>query len=192
METIIYRVLLGSLLSTILLIAGPLYAECPSGIISMWSLDESSGNDFSDAVGINHGTGAPSPIPVAGKVNGAQDFNGIDTAVNVPADDSFNWADDASFSIEYWVNRESVAIGGNEVIIGRDDGVDAQMHWWSGLWKDGKAAFVLKGSNGTGGGSRDTDEYLEGNEDLSDGVWHHIAVVRDSTGNENRLYVDGA
>jgi hypothetical protein len=164
---------------------------CSEDALSLWTLDESSGDSFTDAISGNHGTGAPSPTPVAGKVNGAQDFNGTDTAVTVPADDSFNWADDASFSIEYWVKRESVAMGGNEVIIGRDDGTNSQMHWWSGLWKDGKTAFVLRGSNGTGSGSRETGEYLEGNEDLSDGVWHHLAVVRDSTVNENRLYVDG-
>ncbi len=36
-----------------------------------------------------------------------------------------------------------------------------------------------------------TGEFLEGNDDLTDGVWHHVAVVRDSAENENRLYVDG-
>jgi hypothetical protein len=191
MKTMFYRVLLGSFLIAALLIVGPLYADCPSGIVSLWSLDEDSGDDFYDAVGNNHGTGDLSPTPVAGKVNGAQDFNGTDTAVNVPADDSFNWADDASFSIEYWIKRETVAMVTNEVIIGRDDDTATQMHWWCGLWKDGKASFVLKASNGTGDGSRDSGEYLEGNKDLSDGIWHHIVVVRDSAANENRLYVDG-
>jgi hypothetical protein len=165
--------------------------DCSDDAISLWKLDESSGDDFSDTVGNNHGLGDLNPSPVAGKVNGAQFFNGTDTGINVPADDSFNWADDASFSIEYWLKREPFAMNTNEVIIGRDDGTTSQFQWWTGLWKDGKAAFVLWGSNGTGAGSRDSGEYLESNADLSDGVWHHIVVVRDSTVKENRLYVDG-
>ena len=183
--------LMGSLFAVVLLVTSLAYAECPDGITSLWALDEDIGNIFVDSVNGNDGSGAATPIPVIGMVNGAQFFNGTDTGINVPADDSFNWAFDASFSIEYWIKRTNAAFAGIEVIVGRDDGATSDMQWWAGLWADGKAAFVLLATNGTGTGSRVTGEFLEGDDDLTDGEWHHVAVVRDSASKENRLYVDG-
>ena len=149
---------------------------------------------YSDSVGDNDGLGdALNPtIPVVGIVNGAQLFDGADTGVTVAADASFDWAYDASFSIEYWMRRTDDAFIGNEVIVGRDDGLVSQMQWWTGLWDDGTAAFILIATDGTGIGSRLDGEFLEGNDDfMTDGEWHHVAVVRDSIAGENRLYVDG-
>ena len=191
MTTSSCRVLWGCLFGLALLMAGPVYAECPQGMVSLWSFDETDGDVFADTISGNNGTGAPSPAPVLGKVDGAQAFDGGDTAVNVSAAAAFNWADNDSFSIEFWMKRESLPIGDNEVIAGRDDTGQSQMHWWVGLWQDGKAAFVLRGSNGKGTGTREDGEYLEGKQDLSDGIWHHVAVVRDAVAPENRLYVDG-
>ena len=193
-----YARLMGSLLGVVLLVTSLAYAQCPDDITSLWALDEDNGDFLSDSVGLNDGVGglgvagALSPAPVDGIVNGAQQFDGADTVVNVAADDSFNWAFGADFSIEYWIKRTNVAFSDNEVVVGRDDGATSAMQWWTGLWTDGTAAFVLIATNGTGGvGSRLTGEFLEGNDVLTDGEWHHVAVVRDSATNENRLYVDG-
>jgi len=187
----LFAALIGSVLGIVLLITSSVYADCPDGIISLWTLDESSGDFLADSVNGNHGVGAFSPTPATGKVNGAQDFDGSNTGVNVPADDSFNWAYDASFSIEYWINRPGDLSVDNEVVVGRDDGLTSDLHWWSGLWMDGTASFVLVSTNGVGTGSRVTGEELEGVDDLTDGAWHHVAVVRDFVTSEIRLYVDG-
>jgi len=187
----IFSVLIVSLLGVILLVTSSAYAGCPNGITSLWTLDEDSGNSFEDAINGINGSGALSPSPTAGKANGAQLFNGTDTGINVPADNSFNWAYNASFSIEYWIKRKDDKFSDNEVAVGRDDGVTSDMHWWTGLWSDGKAAFILRSTNGKGSDIRASGEPLEGNDDLADGAWHHVVVVRDSATNENRLYVDG-
>ena len=187
----LYTSLMGSLLGVVLLVTSPAYAQCPDGITSLWALDELNGPNYSDSVGVNDGVGAPNPTAVAGIVDGAQQFNGVGTGINVPADDSFNWAFDDSFSIEYWMRRTDDAFSSNEIAVGRDDGATSDMQWWTGLWMDGTAAFVLIATDGTGNGSRVDGEFLEGNDVLTDGEWHHVAVVRDFTTNENRLYVDG-
>jgi len=167
------------------------HPDCSGDMASLWALDEISGDFFVDALYGNHGMGSLSPVSVTGKIAGAQNFNGIDMGINVPPDDSFNWTDDASFSIAYWIKRKDSAFHRNEVVLGRDDGSVSKMHWWTGLRTDGKATFVLIATNGKGSGSRETGEYLEGNDDLTDGIWHHITVARDSASTENRLYVDG-
>ncbi len=189
----LYTSLIGSVLGVVLLVTSPAYAQCPDGITSLWALDEDNGDVYSDSVGLNDGSGALSPTAVAGIVDGAQQFDGGGTGIDVVADDSFNWAFDGSFSIEYWMRRGGDAFSNPiaEVAVGRDDGAVSDMQWWTGLWADGKAAFVLIATDGQGTGSTGTGEFLEGNDDLTDGIWHHIAVVRDSGNNANRLYVDG-
>lgn len=186
--------LIGGVLCVVLLVASPGYAQCPADIISLWALDEDNGALLSDSVGVNDGVGNQNPTPVAGIVEGAQQFDGAGTGVDVVADDSFNWTYNASFTIEYWIRRAGVAFSNPiaEVAVGRDDGATSAMQWWTGLWADdGTAAFVLIGTDGTGTGNRATGEFLEGDDDLTDGIWHHVAVVRDALTNQTRLYVDG-
>jgi len=192
----LFAALIGSVLGVVLLVTGPVYAVCPDDIISLWTLDESSADFYADSVNGNHGVGNASPaVQPTGKVNGAQDFTAGSTGIDVPADDSFNWADNASFSIEYWIKRPAAAFASNEVAVGRTDG---SFEWWTGLWNDGKASFVLVAADGVGTGARDGANpnnaglYLEGLVSLADDVWHHVAVVRDFATGENRLYVDGA
>ena len=113
--------LMGSLLGVVVLVTSLAYAQCPDGITSLWTLDEDIGDGdiFADSVNGNDGLGALRPAPVAGIVNGAQQFDGADTVVNVAADDSFNWAFDDSFSIEYWIKRTNVAFSDTaEVVVG--------------------------------------------------------------------------
>jgi hypothetical protein len=105
-------------------------------------------------------------------------------------DRSFDWYNNESFSIEFWIRRNG-AVGGNQVAIGRDDGNPAtSLHWWVGIL-DGvidTASFTLGDNNG---GSITT---VTGNTDLTDDVWHHVVAVRDAdagAAGQNLLYVDG-
>jgi hypothetical protein len=159
-------------------------AECPAGINSLWTLDESSGDFFADAVSDNNGTGAPSPTPTAAQVFGGQLFDGAD-GINVPADSSFDFGPDGSLTIAVWIKRSS-GISSAEVAVGRDDPA-TQLHWWTGLWGGGEAAFVLIEKDGTGS---NVSDFLTGIDVIADGNWHLIVVVRDGATNETRLYVD--
>lgn len=74
---------------------------------------------------------------------------------------------------------------GNQVVIGRDGGTVSNLHWWAGTTWGGKARFRLVDTNG---GSSDMDSGLV---IVTDGNWHHIAVLRDGNTGDSRLYVDG-
>ena len=176
----------------IFLPAGSADAACPDGIASYWKLDEANGPTYEDFASDNDGSGANSPTAVAGRVNGAQQFDGFDDGINVPPDRAFDWYRDESFSIEFWIKRNG-AVTGNQVAIGRDaPGAPAtSLHWWVGIL-DGvtdTASFTLGDNNG---GNLTT---VTGNTDLTDNVWHHVVAVRDRSlgaNGQNLLYVDGA
>ena len=57
---------------------------------------------------------------MAGKLGGAQMFDGVDDEVDVPDLDQYEWAGDASFTVEFWMMTSSG--GANHVIVGRDGG----------------------------------------------------------------------
>ncbi|MDY6876422.1 MAG: LamG-like jellyroll fold domain-containing protein [Chloroflexota bacterium] len=162
---------------------------CPTGMIAYWRLDELSSGAYDDYYDGHDGECAgecPSPA-TTGRVNGGQEFNGSDTGINAPAvpgDDSFNWGAQDSFSIEFWMQTDSASTClGNEVAVGRDDSA-TDLHWWTGCWNGGQAAFYL---GDTGGQAH----WVNGTTDLTDGSWHHVVAVREASTNRIRIYVDG-
>ena len=154
----------------------------PTGLSHYWQLDEASGSNFVDLVGgtSSASCGAACPTPVAGRILGAQQFNGTNDEVNVADDGSIDWATGARFSVEVWINKGSACIG-SEAVIGRHDAA-SQVHWWLGC-EGSNAAFVLE-SNGAASN-------LVGTTAITDGQWHHLVAVHDAISGENRLYVDG-
>ena len=125
----------------------------------------------------------PARLRLAGIVNDAQQFSGS-TALNAPGG-AFNWAAGDSFSIEYWIKPDGTS--GVEVVVGRDDGGNSVLQWWTGIW-DGEAAFVLADKDPDGEG---LGLYLRGTTDLRDDSWHHVVAVRDADAGMNRIFVDG-
>jgi hypothetical protein len=190
----VFALLMFSFVSLTFLPVDSAYAACPDGITSYWKLDEPTpgapGGTYTDFIDDNDGTGAANPTAVAGRVNGAQQFDGFNDGIDVPPDRSFDWYSDESFSIEFWIKRNG-AVAGNQVAIGRDDGNPAtSLHWWVGIL-DGvtdTASFTLGDNDG---GSITT---VTGNTDLTDNDWHHVVAVRDRSlgvNGQNLLYVDG-
>ncbi|MCU0574508.1 MAG: GDSL-type esterase/lipase family protein [Syntrophobacteraceae bacterium] len=165
---------------------------CPDGMLSYWELNEKGGDEFADSFNGTPATCAEDcPTPTEeGVVEGAQGFGSGATGINVvPADASFNWPTNGSFSIEYWIKKDSPCTG-NQVAVGRDD-ASTDLHWWAGCRELNGihvAAFVLNASDGSGHGSQYN---LAGKTDISDGVWHHVVAVRDGSAKKNILYVDG-
>jgi uncharacterized repeat protein (TIGR01451 family) len=163
---------------------------CPADMIAYWKLDEVSG--YRDFYYGREGECAGScPAAAAGHyndVNGAQAFDGNATGIDVPAvpgDDSFNWGVHDSFSIEFWLHTDSASTcSGNQVVVGRDDS-STDLHWWTGCWDGGQAAFYLADTSGNLVGVIGTET------DLTDGSWHHVVAVRDADANEIHIYVDG-
>ncbi len=170
------------------------YATCPEDIFFYLKLDETAGPTYEDFIKDNDGTGSANVAATTdGILNGAQEFNGTDTEINVDADNSFDWKSDESFSIEFWVKTDNFSAGGdNQVVIGRTDG---PLQWWVGInGANGRISFFLRDRTGAG----DTAD-LDGVESAtnpiipSDGSWHHVVAVRDDVedNNTNFIYVDG-
>ncbi len=166
------------------------FAAYPDGVISHWKLDEMDpgvpDGTYEDAFNENHGVGAISPAAAAGRVNGAQQFDGVASGIDVPADGSLNWLSNQSFSIEYWVKIETGIPSSNQVVIGRFDST-TDLFWFVGVEKvTGLATFEL---DDTGGIS--TTVGSAGSINLADGSWHHVVAVRDDGIATNLIFVDG-
>ncbi|MFO7682205.1 MAG: LamG-like jellyroll fold domain-containing protein [Chloroflexota bacterium] len=156
-------------------------------------MDETSGSPFADSVGTSDGscTAPDCPTPEAGRVNGAQTFDGTNRRINVPASTDFNWTASDSFSIALWVNIHNTATcSGNKVFIGRYGGGTAgnQPAWWVGCDESTNRATVsLRDNNNI------NQQVTAGDIPLNDGGWHHIVAVREGGSvNQTRIYVDGS
>jgi uncharacterized repeat protein (TIGR02543 family) len=167
----------------------------PYNLAAYWKLDETESSFYDDIIGDNDGEcpvsgNCPSPT-TDGKLGGGQVFDrSLETGIDVPGQD-FDWGKDDSFTIAFWMNKESACSGtdtsANEVIVGRDD-ENSQLHWWVGVGcvSSGVAGFNLVDTND---GESNTQMY--GETDLTDGRWHHVVVQRDGDQQQNRIYVDG-
>jgi hypothetical protein len=155
-------------------------SPCPPDISHYWHFDDCV-PPYEDYWAGNDATCTNCPDCTTGIVNDAVQFNGVDDAVNVVDDDTFDWGASDSFSIELWMKR-SGTIGENDVIVGRDD-AGTSLHWWCGLEQtSGKPWFYLIATNGDSAN-------IKGNTNVNDGNWHHIVYMKD--GGNLRIYVDG-
>lgn len=158
--------------------------RCPEDMLAYWKLDETSGITFDDFYYYGHdGTcvagGCPTPVP--GVINGGQEFNGVNTGIDVPAHADFDWGAGDSFSIELWMRTDSSSTcAGNEVVMGRSD----TSAWWVGCQDGGASAFYLRDAT--------SKSALVTGAVITDGDWHHVVAVRDADADEVLIYVDGA
>ncbi len=167
-------------------------STCPVDMTHYWKMDEDTPGTYEDYYGANAAycmTDCPSPS-ITGVVNTAQQFDGSNDEVNVADDSILDWGANDSFSIEYWIKKESACAGSNvsdnEVIVGRDDG---SLHWWTGIacMDGGKPIFVLLDNDTVG----DDDAWTAGNTDLTDGAWYHIVAVRDASAGKISIFSSG-
>lgn len=166
--------------------------SCPSGLISLWKMDESTGNTFFDSKG-DHDASRSSELKAAeGKVNGSQyfDFSNRDLA-KISNDAAFNFPANSSFSFVYWLRFTDTQYGLNggqdHIVISKGDwntGGPSTAMWASGVNGSGKVNFLLSDDTGY-------KIDLEGEGHYNDGQWHQVACVRDESKNESILYVDG-
>ncbi len=165
-------------------------AGCPTGMTHYWKLDESTGGPFDDFYGTNDATCTNCPAAVSGKINGGQDFDGVNDRITASDDNTFDWSATSSFTIEFWLRWTGCdcTVAGytcNQVIVGRSTAATA---WWVGVNCDitnGVAqAHKVRG-------------YFAGGVDLvgatavNDNNWHHVVVRFDQASLLYELYVDG-
>ena len=154
-----------------------LSSPLPADLVGYWTLNEFTSGNYSDLTGTNNGTGTTTPI--AGLVNGAQQFNGTTDKIDVPANTSFDFAATDNFSIEYWY-KGTLTSSSNKVVLSRY--LPGVGFWYTGFLSSGNSIFYM-----TGGG---TTAAVYGGI-ITDGNWHHIAATRNGTTGELKIYVDG-
>jgi hypothetical protein len=161
--------------------------NCPSDLLVLLRLDETSGPTYADFKGVNDATATTSPAAVTGIVNGAQHFNNNTDLTIADNGSDFEWPAGCSFSLEFWIKTSS--IGTPVVGISRQfaSGGEHPVHWWLGINEYGGAVSEVWDNAQHG--------YAVYNKNFStnyaDGNWHYLVAVKDGTTNYLKLYVDG-
>jgi gluconolactonase len=152
----------------------------PVDLGAYWKLDEEEGSIAKDSAGENHGTvyGEPAWQPAGGKVVGALQFDGIDDYIETGF--ALNPADGA-FSVFAWIKGGTPG----QVVISQTDGAGSGEIWLGADPLDGK---LMTGLVPPAAG-RFVPQPLVSESIITDGQWHHIGFVWDSS--YRTLYVDG-
>ena len=190
----LYHFFILAAVGLIFVISIPVHAaQCPTGRVSYWTLDDASGGPYLDSVGTNNGAAAASGAPDAttsGKVSGAQLFTAANTdGIDVPSNAAFDFGVNDSFSIEFWMkgNAATATDATPEVMVGRDNAGNTPQ-WWVGVTASKNIRWYIKDSDGVAVGINASNASPA--IDASDGLWHHIVCVRDVDTHKLHLYVD--
>jgi len=172
-----------------MLMTSPIKANTQE-LIGLWHFDEGSGEIAYDSSGNNNNGTLYGPIwNSPGMFGTALQFDIMDY-IEVPDNPILDFEADDSFSVEAWVKttyRDS-----NIMIVAKRDLADTfqKLYVLYGehvVTPDGpilRAVFYLRQKIGTA-------VYCRGTTDISDGLWHHVAGVRDTSTGKVRIYVDG-
>ena len=151
-------------------------------LIAQWKLDEEAGEIAYDNVGEYDATlqGEPLWQPTGGMVGGALDFDGVDDYVSTPF--VLN-PGDVPFSVTAWIKGGAP----DQVIVSQADTPGGRTVEPGSTW------LGINSSDGTlmTGLSDIHFGPLESDLVVTDGQWHHIALVYDPTAMKRHLYVDG-
>jgi len=167
----------------------------PANMRAWWTLDELGGPAL-DSVAFNDGTWIGNPIPVAGKVDGALQFNQFDGAVDfvhVPDHPALNFGT-GDFSIDAWVRTEQA--DGVRILVDKRAQEATGTRGYSLFLFNGQLGFQIADGNGSSTcapcpTTASCSNYITGPA-IDDGQWHHVAVTVDRDDpNGIVLYVDG-
>jgi hypothetical protein len=149
-------------------------------MVAWWPLDENEGDISAEVVWGNNGGWNGEPTPVAGKVDGALDFNGVTDYVQVPNHASLNFGT-GNFSIDAWVKTS--AASGIKCILDKRSGAESTPTGYAFSVLGGN--LVLQMADGTWTNYQSTLLVADGN-------WHHVAATVDRDVNNGlKLYVNG-
>ena len=151
-------------------------------LIAHWKLDEVEGDIAYNSIGDNHGilSGNPAWQPNSGLVAGALEFDGIDDCIST---DFVLNPNDGPFSVFAWIKGASL---GQVIISQTDDTFSGCGETWLGM--DASSGNLMTGLAPPPIG-RFKPMPLESEFVITDGQWHHIGFVWDSS--YRFLYVDG-
>ncbi len=150
--------------------------------IAYWSFDSNAGEVVKDATDNGHDGGTFDGTQwVEGRFDGALEFNGVSSFVEVADHSDLNFGPNDSFTISAWVGYFENTAGTNSWIVGK--GGEEPAHYLFGHHTEA-SGFRLKLDDGG------TDLKLDA-VFTPDDEWHHVAAVRDRDAGEARIYIDG-
>ena len=160
----------------------------PSGMVSWWSAD----NHPNDIVDSNHGTLQGGADYAQGMVDEAFSLDGVDDHIEVPDDPVFNF--EGSFTIDAWVKTTDVD-GVQNIVTRYECGLTCIASVSSSQFRlrllDGKPHANVRDTDKGGDVDCGGGQCLESDTFIADGLFHHVAMVRNVEGNQLRLHVDG-
>jgi Concanavalin A-like lectin/glucanases superfamily len=190
------RVLALSLAVVVLLIAAaisdatpPCCAPVPAGLVAWWPADDSG----ADRVGGHDATLNGGVTYVDAKVGSGWSFDSVDDYVSVADHPDFIPGTD-SFSVDAWIRTTDETDG--QIIRHYECAGFCTNELSSSSWDlrvvDHHAFGFVRDADKGGPVDQGEGQNIAGATVVDDGVFHHIALVRDQAAGHLRLYVDGA
>jgi alpha-tubulin suppressor-like RCC1 family protein len=154
----------------------PLCVTPPLGLVSWWRA-ESNTLDFT---GLDNGTVVGGVSYVPGKVGQAFSFNGTDGEIRLGSGAGNFGTND--FTIEFWIQTSSTRA--LESVLGKRPACNGDSTgFWDMRISNGRLAMALMAP-----GVIDYNQ-INATRQINDGVYHHVAFVRQGT--SGTLYIDG-
>jgi hypothetical protein len=155
--------------------------------VSLWKLDEGSGTSACDSIGANHGTLINGTNWGPGVDGNCLEFDGINNYVEVPDDNSLDFAAGQNFSIAFWFRVDRPTHTTTQDILNKRENTSDQIGWHvyygSRSTKSWYRKVILEIDKGRGSAAITSNTFVD------DGRWHHLVVVRQ--GINYGLYLDG-
>ncbi|NJD55299.1 MAG: DUF11 domain-containing protein, partial [Nitrospirae bacterium] len=145
----------------------------PSNMISWWKGEE----DANDSVGTNNGTLMNGATFVAGKVDQAFSFDGVDDYISIPHNANL---DPSAITVDAWIKTPA---GPERVIVEKSH--DNTGGWVMEVHGDGRASFAY-----FNGDMSWTTNSVFSIGTVADNNWHHVAATLE--GSAIKIYIDGA
>ena len=155
--------------------------DCPEGMLAYWQLEE-SGPSYADVLGVHEGTTTSAPARVTGFIGSGQEFNGVDTYIEIGDHDDFDWLASDSYSIELWT-KFSGTTPGIQILIGRDQPSASDPSWYIARETSDGITLFLQGSEAV--------SFIQSPASYNDDEWHQVAAVLDNVQGKIFLYMDG-
>lgn len=174
----------------------PLIGSFPSGSVSRWKLNESSG-DRADSVGSNTLTDINTVASAAGQFSeNAADFE-RDNSERFSAADSASLSITGDMSFCVWINPESALVDTERVVSAKSLSTGDQRGFYLGIANYvGSQYEISAGTKGlfvqitNAGASNGVQKGV--NLAWEVGVWHHICFSYTAAGGSVEFYLDGA
>jgi hypothetical protein len=159
----------------------------PSGLVSWWPFDETSGTSAADIQDGNPGTLIGGSTFTSGLVGNALSFAGVNGYVEIVNAPNLNFGT-GSFTVDAWVNYPNPFTDLEYIADhGASNAVSPSEAGWHVAMRGGQIEFDLRDQTGqVPGRPRGFAPAPAG------GVWHHVALVVDRANNLATLFVDGA